>query len=85
MQPEEARAAWPGKAIWLNIPANLFLGEEGGVVRGLRELRRRCVEAGGFLLTLTEEFPDPARSLRLVGTAMNEENLTADRAAPIIC
>ena len=70
VQPEEARAAWPGKAIWLNIPANLFLGEEDRVVRDLKELAGRCVEAGGFLLTLTEEFPDPERSLRLVGRAM---------------
>jgi hypothetical protein len=28
--------------------------------------------AGGFLLTLTEEFPEPQRSLRLLAEAMKK-------------
>jgi hypothetical protein len=67
---EEARAAWPGKAIWVNIPGNLFLGDDHEVIRALRELLRQGMAAGGFLLTLTEEFPDPERSLRLVAEAV---------------
>jgi hypothetical protein len=67
---EEARAAWPDKAIWLNIPGNLFIGDDRGVVRALRDLLQRGMAAGGFLLTLTEEFPDPERSLLLVAEAV---------------
>ena len=67
---EEARAAWPGKAIWLNIPGTLFLSDGRKVVRELQELLRRGMAAGGFLLTLTEEFPEPERSLPLVAEAV---------------
>jgi len=68
---EKARSAWPDKAIWLNIPGNLFLGDSGEVVRAIRDLLRRGMAAGGFLLTLTEEFPDPQRSLLLVAEAVS--------------
>ena len=67
---EEARAAWPDKAIWLNIPGNIFLGGDREVIRALQDLLRRGMAAGGFLLTLTEEFPDPQRSLLLVAEAV---------------
>jgi hypothetical protein len=67
---EEARAAWPDKAIWVNIPGNFFLGDDRAVIRALRGLLRQGAAAGGFLLTLTEEFPDPERSLRLVAEAV---------------
>jgi hypothetical protein len=40
------------------------------VIRALRELLRQGMDAGGFLLTLTEEFPDPERSLLLVAEAL---------------
>jgi hypothetical protein len=67
---EEARAAWPGKAIWVNVPGTLFLGGDREVVRALQDLLRQGMAAGGFLLTLTEEFPDPERSLPLVAEAV---------------
>jgi hypothetical protein len=70
---EEARAAWPDKAVWLNIPGNLFLAEGREVVRRVRELLRRGKAAGGFLLTLTEEFPEPGRNLPLVAEAVAAE------------
>jgi hypothetical protein len=72
---EKARAAWPDKAIWVNVPGTLFLGEERRVVRGLRDLEARCLAAGGCLLTLTEEFPEPERSLRLLAEALAGEDL----------
>ncbi len=70
---EEARAAWPGKALWLNIPGNLFLADEREVVRRVRELLQWGKAAGAFLLTLTEEFPEPVRSLLLVAEAVEAE------------
>jgi hypothetical protein len=73
LELEEARAAWPGKAIWLNVPGNLFLAEDREVVRQVRELLRRGRAAGACLLTLTEEFPEPARSLPLVAEAVAAE------------
>jgi hypothetical protein len=66
----EARSAWPDKAIWVNVPGSLFLGSDHEVVRALRDLLAQGAAAGGFLLTLTEEFPDPERSLRLVAEAV---------------
>lgn len=76
---EEARAAWPDKALWVNLPANLFLGEASAVLLALRELERRAEAAGGCLLTLTEEFPDPERSLRLVAEALGREGRAAEK------
>ncbi len=73
LDPGEARAAWPGKALWLNLPGSLFLAEGPEVVRRVRELLRWGKAAGAFLLTLTEEFPEPARSLELVAEAMEGE------------
>jgi hypothetical protein len=70
---EEARAAWPDMAIWLNLPGNLFLADDREVVRRVRELIRRGRAAAGFLLTLTEEFPEPARNLPLVAEAVEAE------------
>jgi hypothetical protein len=70
---EEARAAWPDKALWVNVPGNLFLADGPQVVLGIRELLRRGRAAGGFLLTLTEEFPDPAGNLPLVAEAVAAE------------
>jgi hypothetical protein len=67
---EQARTAWPEKAIWANIPGNLFLGDDREVIRALRDLLRQGTAAGGFLLTLTEEFPDPERSLLLLAEAV---------------
>jgi hypothetical protein len=78
---EEARAAWPDKAIWLNIPGSLFLADSPEVVRRVRELLRRGRAAGACLLTLTEEFPEPARNLPLVAEAVEAEAMAADGAA----
>jgi hypothetical protein len=54
----------------VNVPGTLFLGGDREVVRALQDLLRQGMAAGGFLLTLTEEFPDPERSLPLVAEAV---------------
>lgn len=76
---KEARAAWPDKALWVNLPANLFLGEASAVLLALRELERQAEAAGVCLLTLTEEFPDPERSLCLVAEALEREGRAAEK------
>lgn len=78
---EKARAAWPGKALWLNVPGNLFLADGREVVRRVRELLHWGKAAGAFLLTLTEEFPEPARSLQLVAEAVEAEEAKEAGAA----
>ncbi len=70
LELEQARAAWPDKALWVNVPGTVFLHEEGRAIRELRELLERGMAAGRFLLTLTEEFPEPERSLRLLAEAV---------------
>ena len=75
LELEQARAAWPGKALWVNVPGTIFLHEEGRVIRELRELLEQGMAAGGFLLTLTEEFPDPERSLLLLAEAVAAKKL----------
>jgi hypothetical protein len=70
LELEQARVAWPDKALWVNVPGTVFLHEEGRAIRELRELLERGMSAGGFLLTLTEEFPEPERSLRLLAEAV---------------
>jgi hypothetical protein len=66
----EARTAWPGKALWVNIPGTVFLGAETDVLAALAALAAEAAAARRCLLTLTEEFPDPPRSLGLLGKAM---------------
>jgi hypothetical protein len=66
----EARNAWPHKALWVNFPGSVLLGSEEEIFSFTFQLLRTGMEAGGFLLTLTEEFADPARSLRLLADAV---------------
>lgn len=61
-----ARRAWPGKALWVNFPGSVLHGTGEEVVRFTVELLREGMAGGGFLLTFTEELPQPERSLRLV-------------------
>ena len=67
---EEARASWPDTALWVNIPGTLFLGSRERVLAALGGILRRAQAAGRCLLTLTEEFPDPPRSLLLLSEAL---------------
>lgn len=67
---EEARASWPDTALWVNIPGTLFLGSRERVLEALGDILRRALTAGRCLLTLTEEFPDPPRSLLLLSEAL---------------
>ena len=63
---EEAREAWPGKALWVNFPGcELYRGAEE-LVEYIADLVKRGMAGGSFLLSLTEDFPEPERTLRLV-------------------
>jgi hypothetical protein len=66
----DARGAWPRKALWVNFPGSVLLGPEEEVLAFALALLASGWEAGSFLLTLTEEFADPPRSLRLIADAV---------------
>lgn len=55
----EARAAWPGKALWLNFTSSMHLASAERIAEHTRELVRQGA-AGGFAVGITENVPDPA-------------------------
>jgi hypothetical protein len=63
---EEARQAWPGKVLWTNFPGNELHRSDAEIVAYTMRLLTAGMPAGGFLLTLTEDFPTPERSLPLI-------------------
>ena len=70
----EARSAWPKKALWVNFPGSVLLGSDEEIFRFAFQLLGTGMGAGGFLLTLTEEFANPERSLRLLADAVRRFN-----------
>jgi hypothetical protein len=75
LELEDARAAWPTKAIWMNFPGSLLHGQDEDVIAHTVSFLKRGMRAEGFLMTLTEDFPNPERSLRLIaeGVAQYEK------------
>ena len=55
---KDAQAAWPDKAIWCNFPETLFLGDEATVYGTTLQLMRQVYDNGGFVLGITEDFPE---------------------------
>jgi hypothetical protein len=55
---EEAQAAWPGKAIWLNFPESLFFEGRAAVREHTLDLLRRFYSQGCFVPGLTEDMPE---------------------------
>jgi hypothetical protein len=55
----EARAAWPGKALWLNFTSSMHLASPQRIAEHTRELVREGA-GGGFAVGITENVPDPA-------------------------
>jgi hypothetical protein len=73
----EARRAWPGKALWVNFPGSVLHGSSEEVLSFTEELLHGGMKEGGFLLTFTEDFPDPGRSLRLVAEGIGRYEKSA--------
>jgi len=53
----EARAAWPGKALWLNFPSSAHLREPDRIRQLTRALIAEAGDRRGFLLGVTEDVP----------------------------
>jgi len=75
----QARFLWPDKALWTNFPGNLFLSSEEHIVEYAIDLLCTGMAGGRFLLTLTEDFPEPERSLRVLCRAVREYETNSAR------
>jgi len=53
----QARAAWPGKVLWLNFPSSVHLRDAEGVRQVARQLIREAGDRRGFLFGVTEDVP----------------------------
>jgi hypothetical protein len=63
---EQARRAWPEKALWTNFPGNKLHLDDDDLIDYTIHLLREGMAVGRFMLTFTEDFPNPERSLQLV-------------------
>lgn len=53
----EARAAWPGKLLWVNFPASVHLQPEETIRQVTLEIVRQAGDRKGFLMGVTEDIP----------------------------
>jgi len=53
----EARAAWPGKALWLNFPSSVHLRADAEVERFTVELLNQAGPVDGLINGVTEDMP----------------------------
>jgi hypothetical protein len=53
----EARAAWPGKVLWINFPSQLFLQSMAVVEETTRQYLRDTAPGDRFLISITEDMP----------------------------
>jgi hypothetical protein len=70
----EARAAWPGKALWINFPSSVHLRPEAAVRAAAREIVAQAGDRRGFLMGVTEDVPaeHAARSCGAILDALEE-------------
>ena len=53
----EARAAWPGKVLWLNFPSSLHLNSDAEVEQATVDLLSEVETVDGLLIGITEDVP----------------------------
>ncbi|HJN16687.1 MAG TPA: uroporphyrinogen decarboxylase family protein [Armatimonadota bacterium] len=72
---DEARAAWQGKAIWINFPSSVHLNPPERVKEVTRELVAQAGDEPGFLVSITENIPLDigTRSLEAIGEVLRGE------------
>ncbi len=66
LELEDARRAWPEKVLWTNFPGSELHRPDEEVVQYTVDLLKTGMAGGRFLLTLTEDFPEPERTLPLI-------------------
>jgi len=53
----EARAAWPGKRLWINFPSSVHIQSEDTIRKATLEIVRQAGDRRGFLMGVTEDIP----------------------------
>jgi hypothetical protein len=53
----EARAAWPGKRLWVNFPSSVHIQSEDTIREATLEILRQAGDRKGFLMGVTEDIP----------------------------
>jgi len=69
---EEARQAWPGKALWLNFTSSVHLEAAEAIESHTRQLIHEAGTKRGFAIGITEDVPTEhcVRSLRSIAHAI---------------
>ena len=57
MSIAEARAAWPGKTLWINFPSAAHLQEPAAVEETTRQILREAAPGDRFIIGVTETVP----------------------------
>jgi hypothetical protein len=53
-----ARAAWPGKRLWINFPSSVHLQSEETIREATVEIVHQAGDRKGFLMGVTEDVPE---------------------------
>ncbi len=54
----EARAAWPGKVLWLNYPSSLHLKPDAEVADAAFDMLDSLPSPDGVIMGITEDMPE---------------------------
>ena len=75
MSVADARAAWPGKVLWINFPSSLHLASAERVRTETRKIVEEAAPGDGLIVGITENVPDSAwrTSLGAIAEALMEE------------
>jgi uroporphyrinogen-III decarboxylase len=57
---EQARAIWPGKALWINFTSSMHIASPESIASHTRQLLREAGDARGFAIGVTEDAPPEA-------------------------
>ena len=79
----EARAAWPGKALWINYPSSVWLRSDEAMEEVTVDLLKQAAPGNGLLIGVTEDTPEGRLfpGLHAVNRAIREHGrlpITAD-------
>lgn len=58
MTVAEARAAWPGKALWINFPSSVHLQSIADIEDMTRQMLKEAAPGERFLIGITEDVPE---------------------------
>ena len=73
----DARFAWPNMVLSLNFPASVHLAPSKRIREVTRQIIRESAPGQGFLISLTEDFPEYLlkKTLTAIASEVNAVNL----------